>query len=126
MANFYFTSPAHKARFLETMREIHKVDAGRLDSEYAAAVYVLTSSSGTWEQARPYVSGGGIHFERLLSEVDWSSGYRALIRLAGNLFNEKNPASPVDLMLLDDRNFAIAMTAFQIRRHAWPESEFKS
>jgi hypothetical protein len=124
MANFYFTSPAHRARFLTTMREIHKIDQSRLDSEYASAVYVLTSSAGTWEKARPYVSGGGIEFEGLLAEVDWSSGYRALLQLAANLFNENNPCSPVDLMLLDDRNFAIAMTAFQIRRHAWPESEF--
>ena len=122
---FYYTSEAHKARFLATMHEIHKIDAGRLDSEYATAVYVLTSSAGTWEKARPYVSGGGILFEDLLTEVDWSSGYRALIKLAANLFNENNPANPVDLMLLDDQNFAVAMTAFQIRRHAWPESEFQ-
>lgn len=125
MANFYFTSEAHKARFLATMHEIHKIDGGKLDPEYGAAIYVLTSSASTWEKASDYVSGGGIEFEELLSEVDWSGGYSSLIKLAANLFNERFPASPVDLPTrLDDRNFAVAMTAFQIRRHSWPESEF--
>ena len=125
MAKFYFTSDDHKRRFLEMMRALGKIDGGKFDQEYGAAVYLLTSSAGTWEKASNSVSRSGIEFEALLSEVDWSGAYSSLIMLAGNLFNERTNCNLVDLpSRLDDRNFAVAMTAFYIRRHSWPESEF--
>ncbi len=126
MADIFFTSPQHKVRFLTAMQQIGKIYAGKLDPEYGAALYVLTSSGGTWQKASDYVSRGGIKFEELLAEVDWSGGYRALIRLAGNLFNDQTTCSPVDLMGLDDRNFQVAMTTFQIRRVSLPLSEIAS
>lgn len=124
---FYFTSKDHHARFLATMREIRKIDAGKLDPEYAAAVYILTSRSGTWERARSYVSSGGIEFEALLSEVDWSGGYSSLLNLAANLFNDRYPCNPCDVVTrLDSENFELALTAMKIRRVSWLESEFNS
>jgi hypothetical protein len=122
---FYFTSKEHQARFLATMHEIHKIDNGKLDPEYAAAVYILTSRAGTWERAQPYVSSGGIEFEELLSEVDWSGGYSSLLNLAANLFNDRYPCNPCDVVTrLDHENFTIALNAMQIRRVSWGESQF--
>jgi Family of unknown function (DUF6075) len=116
MADFFFTSPRHKAGFLTTMQALRKIYEGKLDPEYGAAIYILTSSASTWDKASGYVERDGIDFDGLLAEVDFSGAYSNLIRLAGNLFNGQTACSPVELYRLDDRNFAIAMTAFQIRR----------
>lgn len=120
MSTLFFTSPEHKARFLSAMHALGKVYDGKLDPEYGAALYILTSSAATWQRASGYVDRDGIDFEVLLAEVDFSGAYSQLIRLAGNLFNDRTACSPVELYRLDDRNFAVAMTAFQIRRRALP------
>lgn len=112
----FFTSAQHKAGFLTAMRTIGKIYGGKLDPEYGAALYILTADEDTWDQASDYVERGGIRFEDLLAEVDFSGGYSVLIHLAGNLFNDRTPCNPVDLMRLDDRNFAVALAAIQIRR----------
>src|SRR5579859_245955 len=89
MTKIFFKSEGHKARFLTVIRRIGKVYAGKLDPEYAEAVYVLCADLATWERAESYVSSRGILFEKLLEQVDFSSGHRALVMLAADLFNEQ-------------------------------------
>jgi hypothetical protein len=130
--DFFFTSPRHAASFIAWMKGIGKTFNGifegqtteLLNEEYAAALYILTSSEGTWERSKGYVDkkGHGIQFDDLLANEHWSGGYVCLIQLAGNLFNAGyTQCSPVDLVTgLDDRNYQVAMTAFKMRRRAWP------
>ncbi len=124
--SIFFTSPEHKQRFLTAMLSIGKVYAGKLDPEYASALYILTSGSGTWQKAESYVDRDGIDFETLFAEVDFSGAYSALIRLAGNLFNSATLCNPVDLYGLDERNFTVALNALQIRRVNLPIDELAS
>jgi hypothetical protein len=126
MADIFFTSLGHKERFVTTMQSIGKVYNGKLHEEYASAVYILTSSAGTWKKAESYVDREGIDFEAMLREVDFSGGYGVLIRLAANLFHDRTACSPVDLMRLDDQNFMIALTALQVRRQALPVADFEA
>lgn len=133
--HFYFTSEEHRARFLATMQAIDKIYDGYyeeqrvplIQEEYGAAVYVLTSRSGTWERAKNYVSRRGIQFDELLANEHWSGGYTCLLELAGNLFNAGyTKCDPVDLVTrLDDSNFTVAMTALHIRRRSWPVAFFQ-
>jgi hypothetical protein len=113
-----FKGKEHKARFLAVIQQIGKVYDGKIDPEYGAALFVLTSDYSTWDQAQDYVKRDGILFEALLQECYWSGGYRVLIQWAANLFNEYAlPAiEPVELMRLDESNFRIAVSALYIRR----------
>ncbi len=124
MADIFFTSAGHKQRFLAAMQQIGKIHNGKLNEEYGAALYVLTSSAVAWEKAESYVDREGIYFEALLREVDFSGGYSVLIRFAANLFNDRTACSPVDLMRLDDQNFELALSALQVRRRALPVDDF--
>src|SRR4051794_40581447 len=114
--DIFFKSAEHKQRFLATMQQIGKIDTGKLDPEYAAALYILTADAGTWQKAREHVSRQGIDIQTLLEEVDFSSGYAVLIKLAGNLFNNQQHLDPLEFLRLDNRNFHIALTALILRR----------
>jgi hypothetical protein len=118
MAHITFKGKDHQARFLAAVQTYEHVFDGTIDPEYGAALFVLTSDARTWQQAQGYVKRNGIRFAELLEECDWSGGYGVLIRWAANLFNEKAiPAlGPVELMRLDEGNFAVAVSALHIRR----------
>lgn len=122
----FFTSPEHAQRFLDVMRRIGKIYDGRLDQEYGAAVYVLTSSTGLWQKAQDYVDRSGIDIPAMLKEVDLSSGYRVLVMLAGNLFNDMTHCDAIELMRLDASNFTLALTALQVRRVSLHEQDVDS
>src|SRR5690349_20065233 len=97
--NIFFKKPDHKQRFVAAMHAIGKIYRGAYDSEYGAALYVLTADVSIWQKTRDYVSRHGIDFEALLEELDWSGGYRALLQWAANLFNEQAAqCNPVELM----------------------------
>jgi hypothetical protein len=125
----YFRSDAHKTRLLNAIQSIGKVyDNGKLDPEYACALYILTNEEGTWEQTRPYVSRDGIDFEPgILTEQDFGGAYTSLIELAGNLFSGGSiKANPADFTArLDEYNFAIAVSAIMIRRHGLHINDLK-
>ena len=53
----------------------------------------------------------------MLQDVDFSTGYAVLIKWAGNLFNNEVHVDPVELLRLDERNFAVALSALHIRRY---------
>jgi hypothetical protein len=113
----FFTSETHRQRFTQVMEQIGKVYDGKLDPEYGAAIYVLTATGGTWDKAGSYVDRDGIDFETMLEEVHFSSGYRTLILLAGNLFNGNQHLDPLEFMRLDEANFKVAVTALTLRRY---------
>lgn len=113
----HFASEEHKARFLEKIQRIDKVEAGKVDPEYGAAVYLLSCMPSVWEKTRAYVRRDGIPFGTILLEEHFSSSELAMVQLAGNLFNLGiTEASPVDLVILDGRNFEVALAALRFRR----------
>lgn len=117
MTSIVYKSEAHKARFLLAIEQINKIYDGKLDQEYGAALYVLTSSHSTWMKCQHYVSRDGIDFETMFKEVDFSGGHSVLIQWAANLFNEHIAhCDPIELMRLDDSNFMVALNALQLRR----------
>ncbi len=119
----FFKSPEHKERFLMAIQDIGKVYDGKFDQEYAAALYILTADLDTWEQAEGHVSRDGIDFEAVLQKGHFSGGYTVLIQFAGNLFNGRVHLDPVELFRLDDNNFQVALTAFQLRRYSHRKDE---
>ncbi len=111
----FFKSPAHRARFLSAIRQSDKIDHGKIDPEYGAALYILTADSATFEKAKPYISRDGILFAKMLRQTDFSSGHRVLVQLAGNLFNGQTKVSPVDFTILDIDNFNVMQEALRTR-----------
>ena len=124
--DLFFASAGHQERFLAVMREIGKMYGGKLDQEYAAALYILTADLDTWQQASDYVGRDGIDIPTLLQEIHFSGGYAVLLLLAGNLFNSQTHVDPVELMRLDDRNFLVALAALQVRRSSLHVDDFKA
>lgn len=121
-----FGTPAHKARFLSAIQGIGKVyEEGQLDPEYAAALFILTSATGTWHKTQSYVSRNGIDIETMLEEVDFSGGHLILVNLAGNLFNGHIHIDPLEFVRLDENNFDLALTAIKIRRYGLRLSDVK-
>jgi hypothetical protein len=123
MASIFFTSPDHKQRFLTVMQRLGKIDDGRLNQEYGAALYILTASHSLWQKSQAYVERHAIDIEAMLAEIDVSHGYAVLLKLAGNLFNGEHHIDPVEFMRLDANNFTVALTALQIRRASLHEQD---
>ncbi len=120
----FFTSAGHQQRLFAAMQQIGKIDAGKLDPEYAAALYLLTAHTGTWQKAQKYVSRHGIDLQTLLDEVHFSRGYLVLIKLAGNLFNNHQHLDPLEFLRLDEHNFLLALTALIVRRAGLQIADF--
>lgn len=121
-----FTSPEHRQRFLAIMRLKEKIYAnGKLDPEYGAALYVLTSEEWIWEQAEPYCLAAGLDLAGLLHERGFLAGYGTLAKLAANLFYSsgstaylpkgRRPVTPIDLVELSEQEFEMALTAQRLR-----------
>lgn len=113
----FFKSPAHRGRFLSIIGQIGKIDqiSGRIDPEYGAALYILTSDSLTWESAQGYIDADGIDFRRMRQGLHLSHGHDILLRLAGNLFNSCFRVSPVEFVILDIENFNLMQEALRTR-----------
>lgn len=114
MNNIYFKSEGHKQRLLTAMQSIGKIYGGKLDPEYAAALYILTADAGTWESTQTFVYGDGINIEGMLGGL--SSGETIMLQLAGNLFNGNQHIDPLEFVRLDERNFLVALSAIVVRR----------
>jgi hypothetical protein len=114
------------------MLNLHKIynDHGQeqpdhFDSEYGAALYILTSTLGIWNKAMYAVYPLHIEFATMLKKNDWSGGTVVLIELAGNLFNNGTKANPNDLKRLDDMNIEVALNAFLLRFFPYYRSDFE-
>ena len=121
--DIFFRSVEHKQRLFAAMQQIGKIYAGKLDPEYAAALYILTADAGSWQQASSYVSRHGIDIEALL-DLPHASSEGVLLRLAGNLFNDQQHLDPLEFLRLDDHNFQIALTALILRRSRFYVDDF--
>lgn len=121
----FFTSPAHKARFLEAIEQLGKSDGAVLDSEYSSMLYILTADLDTWEQVSAYVSRSGINIQLMLQKGHFSSGYLTLIRLAANLFNGRMSVDPREFTQLDEINFQVVLTALVLRRGGLRLNDFQ-
>jgi hypothetical protein len=125
MTPMFFKSPQHRTRFLSAMQQLGKVEEGKLDPEYASALYLLTSDGGTWQKANTSVSRTGIAISAMLEEVDVSGGYSVLIKLAGNLFNGQMHLDPLEFLRLDEGNFRLALSSLTLRRSSFHLDDFK-
>lgn len=114
MTEIFFKSEGHKERFLRVLRLKNRIERGMIDREWGAALYILFSDPILSESASPNIHGG-IDFEEILSQR-WSSGEQTLIKLANNLFNGCQQSDSLDLVLLDHKNFEVAMQAIRLRR----------
>lgn len=115
----YFRAESHRERFLSAIQQTPRIvyDGDKLDQEYSAAFYILCSHAGIWEKAKQHLTETGIRFGDMLEQEHLSSGDYALVSLAGNLFGQDIRSNPVDLMVLDPRNFSIALQALQMRKY---------
>ena len=113
----YFTSAEHKQRWFESLLKIERIyKGGAFDPRYGSALYILTADAGMWHVAQNYVSREGLEIETFLKEVHLSTSESVLTRLAGNLFNPTSlHVDPVEFMVFDESNFAVAMSAISIR-----------
>jgi hypothetical protein len=121
MSGDIFKSAEHRSRFMQIMKQLNKSGGGRFDSEYAAALYILTADAGTWKRASGYVSQSGIRFSTMLNKGYLSSGEAVLVKLAANLFGQNKKVDPVEFMVLDENNFKLALNALQVRRYSLGE-----
>lgn len=121
----FFKSAAHKQRFLGTINQIGKIENGKLDPEYAAALYILTASSGSWLKAAGHVSRNGIEFEEIQATA-YSSGEQFMVLVAWSLFNGHQSVNLADLSGLDRHNFRLALDAMQLRYRNWSLREIEA
>lgn len=125
--DIYFKSEEHQQRFLEALQELGKIYDGKLDQEYGAALYILTTDLDTWQKAKSYVKRDSIDIAAMLKGRDWSGGTSVLVALAGNLFNGQERVDPVDFAeRLDKENFQVALTAIKLRRSGLRVDDVKS
>lgn len=120
----FFKSDDHRQTFAESLQAMGKVFRGRIDAEYGAALYILTMNEEMREKSHNHIREGGFFFAEMLEQEDFSSGYATLVKLARDLFTgshyEDAPLHVIEFMNLDERNYAVAMTAIQIRRNSSP------
>jgi hypothetical protein len=115
----YFKSPEHEKRFWSAV-QAHIYD-GLLDKEYGAALYILSSHWYIWESAAKYIDarGHGLDIPEMIEHEDLSSGYKVLVSLAGNLFNNQVQCNVVDFIKLDAANLRVAFMAMHLRFYGW-------
>lgn len=108
-----FKDGHHKAKFDElTLTAL----ASRRERDYIAALYILSSPLLAWRCSK-YVECRGIKFIALKrASAPWSSGEKALVKLAAALFNSSWKCDINDAFYsLDDSNTQLAMEALRIR-----------
>lgn len=128
MATITWKDAGHKQRFLATMQEIGKIDSdGSMDTDYGAAVYILTANKHTWDMAKAVVHNHSINFDGLLTGGHLTSGSYIMNYLAANLFNGETPSSPYEISghSLDESNYQTAISAFHIKRYGLRVDELK-
>ena len=102
-----------------------KIDALSPDQqtspEYLSALYILSGNQDIYNKTSSYFTTDGFKIDKLLEEVDLSSGEYLMVALASNLFNGMKKVTPLDLVgMTGDMNFQIAIKAIQGRR-IWGE-----
>jgi hypothetical protein len=87
----YFINEYHEGlfhKFLDKLGYLPTLESKRLDPEYGAFAYLMAAVQK--EYAMNCFDEEGIHEQQLKEKIDvWSSGERALARLAMQLFNSR-------------------------------------
>jgi hypothetical protein len=126
----FFASEGHRERFRQAIKRMKGratwSEGQRLDQEYSAAFYLLTASDVIWQKAQVFFTPVGIDFAKMIRGAHLSTTEITMIRLAGNLFGQPIKANPLDLIDLDDRNFAVALQALQLRRRGASLSDIEA
>jgi hypothetical protein len=109
----YFKNEEHQKNFHELCLKVSKTRY----SDYLAAAYIL-SLPELYKKASPYFSDDGFYLEKVL-EQDFSSGFKILLSLAGQLFNGLNTEFNLNRAIgtLDDDNFQVMIQSLVIRRN---------
>lgn len=118
----HFTSSRHKEVFLSTMLTLEKIDrrSGKVDPEYGAALYILSSDEYLWDRSRPHIRSDGIAFNAIL-KTKFSYSEKNLVRLACNLLNNYKKVSPVEVTrdgVISDESFEMVLEAYRIRHYS--------
>jgi hypothetical protein len=108
----YFKTSEHQNLFNKLVRKANQEH----NSEYTAAIYTLAAIG---KGVSNFVQvGGGIKFPALFKAAEaWSSGEKALLRLAATLFSAGTWPVAVDDVFynLDQNNCRVAIQAIEIR-----------
>lgn len=113
---FQYLSREHKQDFLENRRNIPEYY--RFNKEFLSVLYLISGNEELKQKIEPYFNGSSGMFdtEKMFEEQDFSAGLSILAKLAVNLFNANEKINPLQLMILDDENFELAMNAIILRR----------
>lgn len=113
---FQYLSREHKQDFLENRRNIPEYY--RFNKEFLSVLYLISGNEELKQKIEPYFNGNSGMFdtEKMFEEQDFSAGLSVLAKLAVNLFNANEKINPLQLMILDDENFELAMNAIILRR----------
>lgn len=113
---FQYLSREHKQDFLENRRNIPEYY--RFNKEFLSVLYLISGNEELKQKVEPYFNGNSGMFdtEKMFEEQDFSAGLSILAKLAVNLFNANEKINPLQLMILDDENFELAMNAIILRR----------
>lgn len=110
-----YASEKHESLFNQTRQLLSPKIQN--NTEYLSALYLITSNDELFAKMNPYFSNAGFSFEEMFEEVDFSSGYLKLAKLAVNLFNNGIEITPLDLTSsLDQESFQVAINAIYIRK----------
>jgi len=117
-----FIDNEHKKAVLETLKKCGKIDEKYVDSWWLPALYIICCDDELRSKSARYciLEGNGnayIDFELMMKEIDFSEGYRAIIKLAANLYNDNNFKCSVDefIYAVDMQLFEVGMTAIRLR-----------
>ncbi len=122
----FYKNPRHEINFLDYMNKVG-MEPGA-DKEYTAALYIL---AGIGKPLSKYIRNTGIDFQALQNDADaWSSGEKALIRFAANIFGAGAVNTDIHgtLKSLDADNIEMIFSALRMRygRGAAEPSRFKT
>lgn len=119
-----FIDNEHKEAVLETLKKCGKIDEKYVDSWWLPAVYILCCDQELRSKSLKYciieeTGNAYIDFEIMIKEMDFSSGYYAMVKLAANLYNYANFKCSVDefIYAVDTQLFEVGMTAITLRTY---------
>lgn len=112
----WFKNEEHKQNY-EYLLVIYDGHDGHADSESISALYVL-AAVGKSKVIDSLVSRGEIDFPKLLRVCrPWSSGEKAMVKLAASLFNQFNYKAIINDVFrpLDQSNTTMVLEALKLR-----------
>lgn len=81
-----FLSESHSNLFYSVLSQLN--ESQRLNPEYLAVAFIVSSDDELHEKMNPYFSSNGFNTLTMFEEVDFSSGYRKIAEAAADLFGQ--------------------------------------